>query len=281
MTEWLISPEINDISIYHYDIICWFGVLIHYRRNKAYLETLVFDFLICWKWLGTNHKLSRVVVWTKDQYWPKLKIQNRMWRYRDVSMYNTSLQITTSRVSIITLHHTSSIPTPNSTANTHILKFCADKIPRIRKKWYDLKLKTYNLFRYQYGFVYLTDKLTTIVVQCFFNIFIWKFAKVFFYMKREEDYVAPSFPVIYWFWWCTSILTLCCVLRNEVMYCSLQKGIHRAQYKMARIVFYPRPVLAIGYCRCLRLSVRPSVRHQVCPRDNSSPVQATVTKFGP
>ena len=28
-------------------------------------------------------------------------------------------------------------------------------------------------------------------------------------------------------------------------------------------------------------SVRQSVRHQVCPRDNSSPVQARITKFGP
>ena len=27
--------------------------------------------------------------------------------------------------------------------------------------------------------------------------------------------------------------------------------------------------------------VRPSVRHKVCPRDNSSPVQARITKFGP
>ena len=34
---------------------------------------------------------------------------------------------------------------------------------------------------------------------------------------------------------------------------------------------------AYGYCRC----PRPSVRHQVCPRDNSSPVQARITKFGP
>ena len=31
----------------------------------------------------------------------------------------------------------------------------------------------------------------------------------------------------------------------------------------------------------VRPSVRPSVRHQVCPRDNSSPVQAMITKFGP
>ena len=48
--------------------------------------------------------------------------------------------------------------------------------------------------------------------------------------------------------------------------------------------FYPRPVLAIGYCRCLRLSVCVSVRVRqpsACPRDNSSSVQARITKFGP
>ena len=44
--------------------------------------------------------------------------------------------------------------------------------------------------------------------------------------------------------------------------------------------FYPRPVLASGYCRCPCPSARPSVRHQVCPCDNSSPVQARITKFG-
>ena len=32
---------------------------------------------------------------------------------------------------------------------------------------------------------------------------------------------------------------------------------------------------------CVRPSVSPSVRHQVCPCDNSSPVQARITKFGP
>ena len=31
-----------------------------------------------------------------------------------------------------------------------------------------------------------------------------------------------------------------------------------------RTRFYPRPVLAIGYCRCLRLCVRVSVRVSVC-----------------
>ena len=47
---------------------------------------------------------------------------------------------------------------------------------------------------------------------------------------------------------------------------------------------YPRPVLAFGYCRCLRLSVCvcPSVcQSRACPRDNSWPVSARITKFGP
>ena len=41
--------------------------------------------------------------------------------------------------------------------------------------------------------------------------------------------------------------------------------------------FYPRPLLASGYCRCLF----PSVLHQVCSHDNSSLIQARLTKFGP
>ena len=48
--------------------------------------------------------------------------------------------------------------------------------------------------------------------------------------------------------------------------------------------FYPRPVLAFGYCRCLRLSVCVSVcvgQPLACPRDNSWPVSARITKFGP
>ena len=41
--------------------------------------------------------------------------------------------------------------------------------------------------------------------------------------------------------------------------------------------FYPRPVMAFGYCRCLRLSVCVCLcvcvrQSWVCPRDNSSPV---------
>ena len=52
--------------------------------------------------------------------------------------------------------------------------------------------------------------------------------------------------------------------------------------------FYPRPVLAFGCCRCLRLcvcvclSVCLSVWQSLaCPRDNAGPVQARITKFGP
>ena len=49
--------------------------------------------------------------------------------------------------------------------------------------------------------------------------------------------------------------------------------------------FYPRPVwvLAFGYCHCLRLCVCVCLsvcQSRVCPRDNSSPVQARITKFG-
>ena len=54
------------------------------------------------------------------------------------------------------------------------------------------------------------------------------------------------------------------------------------------IHFYPRPVLAFGYCHSLRLcvcvcvSVCESVCQSLaCPWDNSGPVQARITKFGP
>ena len=54
-------------------------------------------------------------------------------------------------------------------------------------------------------------------------------------------------------------------------------GILGVHFKNRFSGFYPRPVLASGYCHCLR----PSVRHQLCPCDNSSLVQARITKFGP
>ena len=51
-----------------------------------------------------------------------------------------------------------------------------------------------------------------------------------------------------------------------------------------RVPFYPRPILAFGYSRCLRLPVCVAVRVRqplACPRDNSWPVSARITKFGP
>ena len=48
--------------------------------------------------------------------------------------------------------------------------------------------------------------------------------------------------------------------------------------------FNPRPVLAFGYCRCLRLCVCLCLsvcKSLACPRDNSGPVQARITKFEP
>ena len=57
----------------------------------------------------------------------------------------------------------------------------------------------------------------------------------------------------------------------------------------SQLLFYPRPVLAFGYCRCLRLCVCVSVcscvrvcvcQSRACPHDNSPLVQARITKFG-
>ena len=46
--------------------------------------------------------------------------------------------------------------------------------------------------------------------------------------------------------------------------------------------FYPRPVLAFGYCHRLRPCVCPCVCQSLaCPCDNSGPVQARIAKFGP
>ena len=48
------------------------------------------------------------------------------------------------------------------------------------------------------------------------------------------------------------------------------------------LVFYPRPVLAIGYCHRLHLWVCVCVyQSRACPLDNSSPSLARITKFGP
>ena len=55
-------------------------------------------------------------------------------------------------------------------------------------------------------------------------------------------------------------------------------GRYKHMSNQARSLFYPRPVLASGHCRCPCPSVRPSPS---CPRNNSSPVQARITKFGP
>ena len=59
-------------------------------------------------------------------------------------------------------------------------------------------------------------------------------------------------------------------------------GVQPASTWQLALDFYLRPVLASGYCRCLRLSVCVSVRQSLaCPRGISRPVQAWITKFGP
>ena len=59
-----------------------------------------------------------------------------------------------------------------------------------------------------------------------------------------------------------------------------------AYFGLLAFNFYPRPVLAFGYCHRLRLCVCPCVCQSVCqsfacPRDNLGPVQARIAKFGP
>ena len=67
---------------------------------------------------------------------------------------------------------------------------------------------------------------------------------------------------------------------------SARPSIHlvcRCPYRHIYMSFYPRPVLAFGYCRCLRLSVCVSVcvrQPWACPRHKSPRVQARTTKFG-
>ena len=72
----------------------------------------------------------------------------------------------------------------------------------------------------------------------------------------------------------------------------IQRAVHQIRYKKCNganvsVAFYPRPVLAFGYCHRLRLCVCPCVCVSVCvyqslacPHDNSSVVHARITKFG-
>ena len=55
-------------------------------------------------------------------------------------------------------------------------------------------------------------------------------------------------------------------------------------YQTHFVNYYPRPVLAFGFCCCLRLCVcvcQSVCQSLACPRDNSAPVQVGITKFGP
>ena len=52
---------------------------------------------------------------------------------------------------------------------------------------------------------------------------------------------------------------------------------HVASRVFTRGQYWPSGIVVACVCP----SVRQSVRHQVCPRDNSSPIQARITKFGP
>ena len=49
-------------------------------------------------------------------------------------------------------------------------------------------------------------------------------------------------------------------------------------FHFTRDQFWPSVIVVACVCLCVRLCVRQS---RACPRDNLSPVQARITKFGP
>ena len=89
---------------------------------------------------------------------------------------------------------------------------------------------------------------------------------------------------INWFFYFMSIVTPMSKIHIDLEhYWNKNKWLSYNDYAYT---FYPRPVLAFGYCRCLRLCVCVCVCPYVCqslacPRDNSGPVQARIAKFGP
>ena len=102
--------------------------------------------------------------------------------------------------------------------------------------------------------------------------------------------ISCSWNIVNAAWVSLSVATHC----KSISFIAAQNGaivvgfISRAIYSF-RYRFYPRPVLAYGYCRCLRLCVCLSslsaclsvFQSRACPRDNWGPVQARVAKFGP
>ena len=74
------------------------------------------------------------------------------------------------------------------------------------------------------------------------------------------------------------VFSQCKVANSELL-------LHNHTCAQLSFCFYPRPVLAFGYCHRLRLCVCPCVcvcvyQSLACPHDNSSAVQARITKFG-
>ena len=103
-------------------------------------------------------------------------------------------------------------------------------------------------------------------------------------------YLSETSVYTYNFKWCqlNRSRNVACILHHLCMAASLFHELSCYQlacyYLIVFWFYYPRPVLAFGYCRCLRLSVCVSVRVRqplACPRDNLWPVSARITKFGP
>ena len=76
---------------------------------------------------------------------------------------------------------------------------------------------------------------------------------------------------------------LCISMAGRALLAGYPRYAHRAPQDINRAQG-PGPIFTRGQfwpSGIVVAPVRPSVRHQVCPRDNSSPVQARITKFAP
>ena len=75
-------------------------------------------------------------------------------------------------------------------------------------------------------------------------------------------------------------IRFCCLAITDILlnnFCCLNSG-HKCFYKFLPEASFGLRVLSLPACVCVCLSVCQSL---ACPRDNSGPIQARITKFGP
>ena len=92
----------------------------------------------------------------------------------------------------------------------------------------------------------------------------------------------PHFEGDYRNWWLTHALLgaiqLAASRSNMITYLQLQRDTNKFHIVFTRGQFWPSGIVVASVCLSVCLCVRQSL---ACPRDNLSPVQARITKFGP